>query len=237
MSAPFDRLSRPSTAAEREAAARQLWHERTMQREPTAGRVKALNGFMEALTVLGCRFQDGDEQEKRSAIAGQMMALLEYLSGQGAPRVATVPIARILSAMVETERGNRDPLFEPIRSSGGGRPPTLHCRQIWRGTLAGAASLWIQANAGLGQGQDVLLNQAAAQLSGEWQGQITLQHLRAALATAREEAADHPTRSQHDMLLRWPAEFNVPPREVFLSLVALLRNPQRTHWLGSPENT
>ncbi|MCL4673279.1 MAG: hypothetical protein KJZ64_10165 [Sphingomonadaceae bacterium] len=155
----------------------------------------------EAIEKLNARLIDnanlylqGNLQDQRDALADTLLAVEDFLADQGIARMALVPLLRPVQALVEREDNSLDPLFcERART---GTPKRTLNRLVRTGILAAFAKAWLEAHAGDGRNQQLLLAEAARSLKGPWFAGVTRAKLKTARDLVNQEASDHPSVMQ-----------------------------------------
>ncbi len=155
----------------------------------------------EAVHALNLRLTDnadlylrGSLQDQRDAVADTLLAVEGFLADQGLARLALLPILRPVEALVERENNTIDPLFSERARDG--KPKRTLDRLNRIGILAALADAWLDAHAGDGRPQKLLLDEARRSFRGRWFKNLTSAQLKTARDLVSQEAADHPSVEQ-----------------------------------------
>jgi hypothetical protein len=180
------------------AAAKRVVAQR-FEREPAkGGRVQALYELHAKLVECAADGQSDSVEMQRDSVVRAALSISNYLQDQGFKSATVSPITRIVTAIIEAERGRPDPIFEPTKNTEGGRARLSDARRTRDGTLAALAKLYADARKPHGCNQEVAFEECARRMSGPWFGTVSAAQLRKALETARGESRDHQTRIQYE---------------------------------------
>lgn len=157
--------------------------------EPSAGLDRLHDQLVEA-----ARAYDAGPQNQREAVCDGIMAVNEYLKGQGFGSAARAPLNRVLRAIVDLCKQNHpDPLFceKPQKTK-----PRRNLESAFRqGQLAAFADAWLRSCA-VDEGDEATkLERAARRLSGPHFGNVDGATLSSARSYQRQAG-------QHDLVYR-----------------------------------
>lgn len=146
---------------------------------PDADPIDALGQLHDQLVLAAGAYEVGPQQQ-RQAVCDAIMAVSEFLKGQGFGAATMVPLNRVVWAIVDLCQHNHpDPLFCEKRSNT--KPRRNLADAVRQGHAAAIADAWL-ASASDDEGDEAaVLERAARHMSGHHFGKLD----RAALSSAR----------------------------------------------------
>lgn len=140
--------------------------------------------------VAAAQAYEAGPQQQRQAVCDAIMATCEFLRGQGFGHAVTVPLSRVLWAIVDLCNQNRpDPLFsEKPRKT---KPRRGMHESVRQGQLAAFADVWLEAHDADEGDVAAKLKRAARRISGAHFGRVGDTELNSARSyRARAEPED-----------------------------------------------
>lgn len=139
--------------------------------------------------VRAARAYEVGPSEQRDAVCEAIIAVTNFLKGQGFGLPALAPLRRVHHAIFDLCRNNHpDPLFSEKMK------PGKSCRDmkdaVRQGQLAALADCWLRAHADGEGGEDQKLNRAARALSGAHFGKLEGKALQNARSYTRQAGPD-----------------------------------------------
>lgn len=146
---------------------------------PVTDSFQALDQLHNQLVVAARDYETGPMQQ-RQAVCDAVMAVSEYLKGQGFCGATLFPLSRVVGAIVDLcEHNHPDPLFCEKRSST--KPRRNMVDAVRQGQLAAIADAWLASASDDEGDESAVLVRAARHMSGAHFGTLD----RAALSSAR----------------------------------------------------
>lgn len=135
---------------------------------------------------------ESDPASQRQLVCDAVMAISDFLKGQGFSIATLTPMNRILGALVDLSKQNRpDPLFCAKREKL--KPRRSAEDSIRQGHLAAFADAWLQLHTRNGSSEQKTLKLGAQRMSGAYFGKLEHTDLRNAKSYQRQTG-------QHDLL-------------------------------------
>lgn len=173
----MDRLS-PSTAQVREIVSEHI-AELAARGQPETDAEQGLHELHRQLVMAAQDYQVGPLRQ-RQAVCDAIMAVSEFLKGQGFSGATMVPLSRVVWAIVDLcQQNHPDPLFCEKRSKA--KPRRNLTDAVLRGQMAAIADAWLASALGDEGDEASMLDRAARHMSGVHFGTLD----RAALNSAR----------------------------------------------------
>lgn len=172
----MDRIT-PSRAQVRQLVS-EHFAELHVRAAPEADPLQALDQLHDQLVVAAGDYEAGPQQQ-RQAVCDAVMAISQFLKGQGFSSATLVPLSRIVWAIVDVCQHNYpDPLFCEKRSST--KPRRNLANAVRQGQLAAIADAWLASASDDEGGEAAMLDRAARHLSGIHFGTLDRTALRSA---------------------------------------------------------
>lgn len=177
----------PSQAQVREMV-RNAREQAYVRGEPEADTEQALDALYARLVEAAQAYETGPKQQ-RQAVCDAIIAVNEFLEGQGFSGATLIPLKRVVFAMTNLCKQNQpDPLFCEKRSKTKGKRKIED--SVRQGHLAALADAWIKSALADEGDERAMLNRAARHISGNHFGTVKGVSLQSARAYQRQ--AHHP---------------------------------------------
>ena len=183
----------------------------------------------EKLVASGRLYESQNLDDQREAVVDALLAVLEYLSGQGFDISSLGPLARPAQALEALEHNKLDLLFAERR--GAGRPSNVLTDHERTGILAALADVWLRSHTSDPRTMPEKLREAARQMKGRWFGTITVAQLKSARALVGQEQKGHPAVRWADFASEW-IDSTFAPNRAFDDAIAFLNEHRLPFGLG-----
>ncbi|MBC2651357.1 hypothetical protein [Novosphingobium aerophilum] len=151
---------------------------------PQADPLVALVQLHDQLVAAAKAYEAGPQQQ-REAVCEAIIAVSEFLKGQGFSGATLVPLSRVVWAIVDVcDRNHPDPLFCEKPSKTKGRRNLEDA--VRKGQIAAIADAWLESSSGDEGDEDAKLNRAARYMSGAYFGALNRKALTSAKSYQRQ---------------------------------------------------
>lgn len=134
---------------------------------------------LHAQLVEAARSYEAGPKQQRQAVCDAIIAVTEFLEGQGFSYATLIPLNRVVRAVTEVCKLNQpDPLFceKPTKTKG----KRKLAESVRQGHLAALADAWLKSGSADEGGEAAALKRAARRISGRYFGTVDSVDLRSA---------------------------------------------------------